>query len=155
MGGGFGIPYENETHFPMSELAEEAKKLSKSIDCRLHCEPGRYLVAQAGVLLTEVQYVKTTPHKTFIITNTGMHHFLRPALYSAHHQILSFKEPKGNTAKYDVVGPICESSDWISKDCPLPPTEQNDILAICDAGAYGFVMASNYNQHPFPREVLI
>ena len=84
-----------------------------------------------------------------------MHHLIRPALYLAHHEILPLKEKKGPKKKYDVVGPICESSDWLAKDRSLPALEQDDLLAICNAGAYGFVMASDYNLHTKPSEVFV
>jgi diaminopimelate decarboxylase len=156
IGGGIGVPYEGEKPFDLKKYGKIVEKYLRPLDCDILCEPGRFLLADAGVLLTQVEYVKKTPYKSFVIVNTGMHHLLRPALYKAYHSILPVVESKkGKTTKVDVVGPICESSDWIAKDRRLGLLAQNDILAVCDVGAYGYVMASDYNLHKKPREVFV
>ncbi len=119
-------------------------------------EPGRVLVGRAGVLLCQVEYIKKTATKTFAIVNTGMHHLMRPALYQANHRILPItRKSKSKTVSYDVVGPICESSDSLGKNRVMQELHQGDYLAICDAGAYGFTMANNYNFHALPKEIVL
>jgi diaminopimelate decarboxylase len=105
------------------------------------------------VLLTQVQYVKSTPHKNFVIVDTGLHHLLRPALYSAHHRIENARVRVGAAKLFDVVGPICESSDVLGRDRMLVPPREGDVFAIFDVGAYGAAMMSRYNLHPPAREI--
>ncbi len=157
IGGGIGVPYKkNQKPFDLKKFGKMVEKNLRPLDCEIVCEPGRFLVADAGVLLTKVEYVKKTPYKSFIIVNTGMHHLLRPALYGAHHEIYPVSEKsKAKLRTFDVVGPICESSDWLAHERRLPTPEQGDILAIADVGAYGFVMASDYNLHPKPHEIFV
>ena len=107
-------------------------------------EPGRFLIARFGILCSQVEYVKKSPSKKFVILNSGMNHFLRPVLYGAKHRILPMKQAIA-FEKYDVVGPICETGDTLAKNCPLPKIQSGDWLAIADTGAYGFVMANSYN----------
>ncbi|MCB0365660.1 MAG: diaminopimelate decarboxylase [Bdellovibrionaceae bacterium] len=158
IGGGVGIDYHSaDTSQELAGLGDYARQMVElltPLDCEILCEPGRILVARAGVLLTEVQYVKETPYKRFAIVNSGMHHLMRPALYEAYHRILPIDESADRELKtYDVVGPICESSDVIGHERTLPDLQEGDWLAIMDAGAYGAVMASGYNAHPAPDEV--
>lgn len=159
IGGGVGIPYDGKEEVDIKAYGKEVLALLKPLECRILTEPGRILVGPYGVLLTEIQYIKETPFKKFAIVNTGMNHLLRPALYGAVHRIL----PVNNLAKrsgekselYDIVGPICESSDFLGKDRYLPTLKQGDVLAILDAGAYGYSMASFYNHHRLPKEIII
>ncbi len=160
IGGGLGIDYSSDETAGEFALIEEYGRLANRLlgpeDCETLCEPGRILVARAGLLVGQVQYVKTTPHKTFAILDTGMHHLLRPALYGARHRVFPLeKRPDAEPRAYDVVGPICESSDFLAKDVPLPRVEPGDYLAIADAGAYGYSMASRYNRHALPIEVVL
>ncbi len=154
-GGGIGISYKNEKTIDIDRYATQIQKLLKPLNCKILCEPGRFLVGDAGVLLTKVEYLKKTPHRNFIIANTGMHHLLRPALYDSYHHILPIKKSTRTTIVADVVGPICESSDWLAKKIKIPLPQMGDVLAICDVGAYGFVMANEYNLHPKPKEIVI
>lgn len=159
VGGGLGIFYETQ------DLAAEEKLLSeyaaivfevlKGVRAQIQTEPGRWLVAHAGVLLTQVQYLKQTSVKNFVIVDTGMHHLLRPTLYGAHHRIWTLSEKSGAHKKYDVVGPICESGDFLASDRELSEIHEGDFLVIADVGAYGFVMRSDYNLQDPPEEVVI
>ncbi len=117
-------------------------------------EPGRSLVGNAGVLLTQVEYLKTGADKNFCIVNAAMNDLMRPALYDAYHAIVPIKTGSGKTITYDVVGPVCESGDWLGKDRALA-IQEGDVLAILSAGAYGFVMASNYNTRGRPAEIMV
>ncbi len=155
IGGGIGISYEGQKTINLNDYAKRLEKHLRPLGCQIMCEPGRYLVADAGVLLTEVEYIKKTPFKNFVIVNTGMHHLIRPALYQAYHEIQPLKNTGRKKFKADVVGPICESADYLAQDRMLPEVKQGEILCIYDAGAYGQVMASHYNLHPMPREVLV
>ena len=124
---------------------------------QLLLEPGRFLVAQAGALLTEVLYTKQNGTKKFVITDAGMNDLIRPALYQAHHEIVPVRQPGKTTAvaPVDIVGPVCESGDFFARDRELPRTRPGDLLAILDAGAYGMTLSSNYNSRPRPAEVLV
>ena len=125
-------------------------------DLRILLEPGRLLVGNAGVLLTRVRYIKQTGQKRFAIVDAGMNDLIRPALYHSYHEIIPLVEPKNTTRdKIDIVGPVCESGDFLALDREMPEVREGDLLAIMSAGAYGFVMASNYNSRPLPAEVLI
>ncbi len=161
VGGGVGINYQS------SDETEELKflqdygilvrdKLKDLHGVRLQCEPGRFLVARSGALVAQIQYVKVTPFKKFLILDTGMHHLLRPALYDAHHRILPARDPKDAPMEVcDVVGPICESADFLAKSRPLSPMVQDDFVAIMDAGAYASVMASDYNCQARAIEIVV
>jgi diaminopimelate decarboxylase len=118
-------------------------------------EPGRSIVGAAGVLLSRVLYRKTTGDKNFVIIDAAMNDLIRPALYSAYHEILPVRESKATTSTVDVVGPVCETGDFLAKDRELPEVMPGDIVAICTAGAYGFVQSSNYNSRPRAAEVLV
>lgn len=160
VGGGLGIDYKDihhEADYPlMTEYGAMVSKLLKPLGVRVLLEPGRILVGGSGVLICEVQYVKQTPHKKFLITNTGIHHLLRPALYQAHHGIYALvKNDARPRQEYDVVGPICESSDTIGKARVMPEVRQGEFLAIADVGAYGYTMATIYNEHNPPEQYVI
>ena len=157
MGGGFGIGYQGEPDFPPAELAAALRPLFSGQSLELIFEPGRWLVAPAGVLLMTVQYIKKSGRKTFVITDAGMHTMIRPALYGGQHRIEPLNPPPADAEPIvcDVVGPICESTDFLAQDRLLPPVQPGDVLALLDAGAYGMVMASNYNSHPRSAEVLL
>ncbi|NLG88998.1 MAG: hypothetical protein GX494_07250 [Clostridiaceae bacterium] len=119
-------------------------------------EPGRFVTTEAGILVTKVQYVKENPYgKKFIITDTGMHHLIRPPLYGGYHSIIPVKKNTDDVIKADIVGPICESADFLGKDRFIVKVCQDDLLAVTDTGAYGIVLSSHYNSHPLPAEVLV
>jgi diaminopimelate decarboxylase len=155
IGGGLGISYNGEKTINAREYGRRVEKLLAPLDCEILTEPGRFLVGDAGVLLTRVEYIKKTPYKTFVVVDTGMHHLLRPALYGAKHRILPVTKSGERLMTVDVVGPICESSDSLGSNRKMPLPDQGDILAIMDAGAYGYVMASDYNLKEWPEEILI
>ena len=160
IGGGVGIQYKDpdgEKDFVAIEnYAKLVESSLKDFTGQLLIEPGRILVGRSGVLLCKVEYIKETSTKNFAIVNSGMHHLLRPALYQASHRILPLEQKVSGASKmYDVVGPICESSDFLGHDRIFTELEQGDFLAICDAGAYGFAMASQYNAHNMPKEIII
>ena len=150
LGGGLGISYENEV--PPSPLdliscLEDKFKIRKE---RLILEPGRSISANAGVLLTKVEYIKDN----FLIVDAAMNDLLRPSLYKAHHDVCNVENKKDNLKKWTVVGPVCESSDFLAKNASLD-VHEDDLIAVKNAGAYGFVMASNYNSRPKACEILI
>ncbi len=160
IGGGVGIHYDTddeEADFAtLKKYGEIAVKNLKDFPGEILIEPGRMLVGRAGVLLCQVEYIKDTAVKNFAIVNTGMHHLMRPALYQAQHRILPLlKRNKTDSKVYDVVGPICESTDYLGKNRLLQELTQGDYLAICDAGAYGYSMANSYNHHAFPKEIIL
>ncbi|HEY7839399.1 MAG TPA: diaminopimelate decarboxylase [Terriglobales bacterium] len=163
VGGGLGISYQSGQRPP--SLAAYAAAVRRGLralfprgggrERRLIVEPGRRLVAAAGVLLTRVLYVKENASKRFVITDAGFNDLIRPSLYGAHHEIVPLRRRRGATAPADIVGPICESGDTFAHGRALAPVEAGDGLAILDAGAYGFVLSSNYNARPRPAEVAI
>lgn len=155
IGGGIGISYQGEETIDVNKYGQSIQKLLSGLDCQLLCEPGRYLVGDAGVLVTKVEYIKQTRYRNFIIVDTGIHHMIRPALYDAYHHILPVKKNTTASKKWDVVGPICESSDFLAKNRNLPQPQQGDLLAVCDTGAYGYVMVSDYNLRDRPSEILV
>lgn len=160
VGGGLGINYEKEPGDEDGHLIQEyGRKVSerlKGLDTEVLCEPGRILTARSGVLLGQIQYIKKSPYKNFAILNTGMHHLIRPSLYQAYHRILEVqRHPDRPLVKYDVVGPICESSDVLGLNRELPELESGEWLAIADSGAYGYSMASLYNAHALAKEVVV
>ena len=157
LGGGLGIAYGAETppditEFTNALLDRIAERGFAHLDVIL--EPGRSLVGNAGVLLTQVEYLKPGTEKNFCIVDAAMTELLRPALYEAHHGIVPIEKKSAKSVIYDVVGPVCESGDWLGRDRALA-VEEGDVLAILSAGAYGFVMASNYNTRPMPAEILV
>lgn len=155
LGGGLGIPYRDEVPPNPQEYTQALAERAADLDCRLIFEPGRVLVGNAGILLSKVEYIKQTSAKTFVIADTGMHHLIRPALYDAWQGIQAVEPRAGSYPQADLVGPICESGDFLAKDRELPLLEAGDLLAVMSAGAYGFSMASNYNSYPRPAEVLV
>jgi diaminopimelate decarboxylase len=156
-GGGLGVPYRLGEDPPPNPAAYGAivKKLTDGLGLDLIFEPGRLIAANAGILLTRVLYVKKGETKTFLILDAGMNDLIRPAMYDAHHDIVAVAEPEGPRARYDVVGPVCESSDLFARDRELPVLQSGDLVAIMTAGAYGAVMSSAYNARPPASEVLV
>lgn len=155
LGGGLGIPYQDETPPHPDEYAARIREETQGLDCTLIFEPGRVLVGNAGLLLTEVQYLKRHEEKTFVIVDSGMNHLIRPALYQAWQAIQPVKAREGAPWVVDVVGPICESGDFFALDRAISPVEPGDLLAVMSSGAYGFSMSSQYNSYPRPAEVLV
>ena len=155
LGGGLGINYNDETPPLPDAYAKAIIEGLQGLDVTLILEPGRVIVGNAGVLLTEVQYVKETETKKFVIVDAGMNDLIRPALYGSYQAIRPAVESKAETIIADVVGPICESGDFFAKDREIARPKRGDLLAVMSAGAYGFTMASNYNSHPKPPEVLV
>jgi diaminopimelate decarboxylase len=161
-GGGLGIDYHagvGSSFNPAAEVAGYAAAIERALaglEVKLLLEPGRFLVAQAGTLLTRVLNVKRNGQKTFVITDAGMNDLIRPALYQAHHEILPVvRDAAAAPAVVDVVGPVCETGDFFARDRTLPAVKQGDLVAILDTGAYGMSQASNYNSRPRPAEVLV
>jgi diaminopimelate decarboxylase len=155
LGGGLGINYHDETPPLPDEYARAIVQGLEGLEVTLILEPGRVIVGNAGILLTEVQYVKETDTKKFVIVDAGMNDLIRPALYGSYQAIRPIVESKAEPIVADVVGPICESGDFFAKDREIARPRRDDLLAIMSAGAYGFTMASNYNSHPKPPEVLV
>lgn len=155
-GGGLYVDYKTgEDDFNwLKKYGNFIKQASESLEKKIWIEPGRWLVARAGLLISDVEYVKpTSGGPTFLILNTGMHHLIRPALYQAFHRVDALKHSGTDKKVYDVVGPICESSDVFQKAWPMPVMKEGDRVAIFDAGAYGKAMASQYNTRDLPKEV--
>jgi diaminopimelate decarboxylase len=160
IGGGLGIRYTNEVALPTAAYAKALAEIVRPLNCRLIVEPGRALVGPAGVLLTRVLYVKHSGKKTFVVVDAAMNDLIRPVLYGATHPITpalraAKAAAKGKPARVDVVGPVCESGDFLAKDWPLPPVKSHDLLVVWAAGAYSFAQSSNYNARRRPAEVLI
>lgn len=156
IGGGLGITYSDETPPPPKELAKAVSPLLRDLKCVLIMEPGRVIVGNAGVLLTRVLYTKDGETKKFVIVDAAMNDLIRPSLYSAYHEIKPVLQPSGRSqVTVDVVGPVCESGDFLAKDRTMPTAKPGELLAVMSAGAYGFVMSSNYNSRPRVPEVLI
>jgi diaminopimelate decarboxylase len=172
IGGGLGIVYaqalesgaagwwESESETPRVQVEDYAAALVpllKPLGLRILLEPGRFLAGNAGALVTSVEYIKETPAKRFAIVDAGMNDLIRPALYDGWHQIVPIHQAPASAelATYDVVGPVCESGDFFAKDRELPRVAAGDLLAVLSAGAYGSVMASNYNTRPLAPEVLV
>lgn len=160
-GGGLGIDYGAAPFEAEHQVQKYAAALTKGLadePAHLLLEPGRFIVAQAGALLTRVLYVKKNGAKTFVITDAGMNDLIRPSLYHAHHEIVPVKQAaksRGVEAKVDVVGPVCESGDFFARDRELSPLKPGDLVLVLDAGAYGMSLTSNYNTRPRPAEVLV
>jgi diaminopimelate decarboxylase len=155
LGGGLGIHYHDETPPLPDEYAKAIIQGLEGLDVTLILEPGRVIVGNAGILLTEVQYIKETDTKKFVIVDGGMNDLIRPALYGSYQAIQPVVDNQAQKIVADVVGPICESGDFFAKDREIPRPQRGDFLAVMSAGAYGFTMASNYNSHPKPPEVLV
>lgn len=157
-GGGLGIDYHAGKSDPAARLREYAAAIEKALagfEGRLLIEPGRFLVAQAGALVTRVLNVKQNGKKTFVITDAAMNDLIRPALYQAHHEIVPVRPRAGRARAVDVVGPVCESGDFFARDRKLAPVAAGDLVALLDAGAYGMAQSSNYNTRMRPAEVLV
>ncbi len=154
-GGGLGIRYGEEAPPHPEELGKVLLPLIKDSGCTLILEPGRVLVGNAGTLLTRVLYLKTGEVKNFVIVDAGMNDLLRPSLYEAYHEILPVEKRAGESMTADIVGPICESGDFIAKDREVMKPEPGELLAVMSAGAYGFTMSSNYNSRPRVAEVMV
>ncbi len=158
-GGGLGIPYQGKTpDFAKyaQRYAQAVMKPLRKLDVHLLLEPGRVLVGPAGVLLTRVIYTKSNRGKQFVIVDAAMNDLLRPALYGAHHEIVPVMRDKSRKLrKVDVVGPVCESGDFLARDRKLPEVQRGELLAVLDAGAYGTAQGSNYNTRPRPTEILV
>jgi diaminopimelate decarboxylase len=155
MGGGLGITYNDEQPPDPKEYAAALTEGLRGIDATLLLEPGRVIVGNAGILLTRVLYLKSTDEKNFVVVDAGMNDLIRPSLYGSYQTIRPVHRRDGATFTADVVGPVCESGDFLAKDRELPALEAGDLLAVMSAGAYGFVMASNYNTRPRPAEILV
>jgi len=155
LGGGLGIQYKDEEPPSPEDYAAALIQGLEGLDVTLILEPGRVIVGNAGILVTEVLYLKETEEKKFVVVDGGMNDLIRPALYGSYQAIRPVLDKKAGTIVADVVGPICESGDFFAKDREVPRPEPGDLLAIMSAGAYGFTMASNYNSHPRPPEVLV
>ena len=158
-GGGLGIPYHAGEEAPPdpAAYAEIVKRAVKGLDCTLLFEPGRMLVGNAGILVTRVLYLKPGEHKNFIIVEAGMNDLVRPTLYEAHHEILPVREPERDAPVWvaDVVGPVCESGDYLAQGRAIAQPREGDLLAVMSAGAYGAVQSGTYNTRPLVLEVLV
>ena len=155
LGGGLGISYKDERPPHPEEYARAIIQGLEGLDVTLILEPGRVIVGNAGILITEVQYIKETDEKKFVIVDGGMNDLIRPALYGSYQAIQPVVEKNSAKIVADVVGPICESGDFFAKDREIARPRRGDLLAVMSAGAYGFTMASNYNSHPKPPEILV
>jgi len=161
-GGGFGVPYHaDEKPLNMGKLGQELARLFSDFgqeygkQLTMILEPGRYLVAEAGTLLATVTDIKKTPHKTFVGIDSGFNHLARPVMYGAYHPILNASRVRGKEQVVSIAGNLCESGDLFARDRAITQCKEGDILAILNAGAYGFSMSSNYNSRPRPAEVLV
>jgi diaminopimelate decarboxylase len=190
IGGGMGIIYRRalesgsgkwwhdhsgeSSAFSVRDYAGAIVPPLRDLDVRILVEPGRFLIGNAGILLTRVRYIKKSGEKKFAIVDAGMNDLIRPALYHSYHEIVPVEQPgetgsvpsrkqkddaevvpPTRTEKIDIVGPVCESGDFFALNREMPEVREGDLLAIMSAGAYGFVMASNYNSRPLPAEALV
>ena len=160
LGGGLGVRYQDEKPPHPQEYARALKEEMEGLKCTLILEPGRVIVSNAGILISQVLYTKRTQAKKFIIVDAAMNDMARPSLYDAHHDILPVIRKSGQATDEtlevaDVVGPICETSDFLARDRQLPVLVQGDLVAVMTSGAYGFTMSSNYNSRPRAAEVLV
>ena len=157
-GGGLGIEYGTgafDAEVSVTAYAAAVRGVMEGFEAHLLLEPGRFVVAQAGVLLTRVLFTKQNGAKRFVITDAGMNDLIRPALYQAHHEIWPVVRREGETQTVDVVGPVCESSDFFAREREMQVAEAGDLLAVLDAGAYGMSLSSHYNTRVRPAEVLV
>jgi diaminopimelate decarboxylase len=155
IGGGLGISYNQEEPPEPKHLSAEILPVLRELDATIITEPGRVIVGNAGALLTRVLYHKETSAKSFLVVDAGMNDLVRPSLYGSYHRIVPLAKTAGTRRTMDVVGPICESGDFLAKDRELPPVPPGECLAVLSAGAYGFAMSSNYNSRPRAAEVLV
>jgi diaminopimelate decarboxylase len=155
IGGGLGITYKNELPPHPDEYGRAIEAEIKDVPVTLILEPGRVIVGNSGIFVTKVLYIKVTSGKTFYVVDGAMNDLVRPAFYGAYHAIIPVKREKAKKVKVDVVGPICESGDFLAKDRRLPSLSADSLMAVMGAGAYGFSMSSNYNSRPRVPEVLV
>src|SRR3984957_14649525 len=156
LGGGLGVSYKPGDKAPsICEFIQAMCQRTAGYDLEILIEPGRSVVAEAGVLLTRVLYRKSNGDRQFVIVDAGMNDLIRPALYQSHHEIVPLRKTPGDAIIADVVGPVCESGDFLARARELPNVLPGDLLAVCTAGAYGFVASSNYNARPRPPEILV
>ncbi|HUS07662.1 MAG TPA: hypothetical protein VMZ52_15255, partial [Bryobacteraceae bacterium] len=157
LGGGLGVPYKPADTAPViRDVVAAIRQKVQGRNLTVIVEPGRSIVGEAGTLLTRVLYRKQTPRKEFVVVDAAMNDLIRPALYQSHHEIVTVQEPQSSdTTLADVVGPICETGDFLARDRQLPAVSPGDLLALSTAGAYGFVQSSNYNSRPRVPEVLV
>ena len=156
VGGGLGITYKDEDPPVPRVFAEAMIAVIKNLGCTIVLEPGRVIVGNAGVLVTKVLYDKRTPAKHFIVVDAGMNDLIRPSLYGSFHSILPARQETGReTVVVDVVGPVCESGDFLAKDRSMPAPKPGELLVVMSAGAYGYTMSSNYNSRPRPPEIMV
>ena len=154
IGGGLGIRYKDEDVIAPKELVDAIRPTLEATGTKILCEMGRYIAGNAGVLLTRVTYRKRSGGRSFLVADAGMNDLLRPSLYEAYHEVRPVKDGAA-AALADLVGPVCESGDYLAKDRDLPDAAEGNLLALMSAGAYSFSMASNYNSRPRPAEVLV
>jgi diaminopimelate decarboxylase len=157
LGGGIGVPYRPADSAPeIPDIVGAIRKKVAGRDLTVSVEPGRSIVGEAGVLLTRVLYKKQTARKQFIVVDAAMNDLIRPALYKSHHEIVPVRQDGARPlVTVDVVGPVCETGDFLAKDRDMPVTDTGELLAVCTAGAYGFAQSSNYNSRPRASEVLV
>ena len=156
LGGGLGIRYRDELPPSPDEYARTLLPALRELEVTVLLEPGRSIVGNAGVLLTRALYRKQTPDKRFLVVDAAMNDLIRPSLHEAYHEILPVREARpGPRQKVDIVGPICESGDFLAKDREMPEVAEGDLVAVMSAGAYGFAMSSQYNARPRAAEVLV
>ena len=156
LGGGLGIPYQGEELTPLpAEYAEMVKRVVSHLGCKIIIEPGRFLVGNAGVLVSKVVYVKKGQERKFLIVDAAMNDLVRPSMYDAYHEIVPIREADKGRELFDIVGPVCETGDTFATNRLITPMESGDLLAIRSVGAYGAVMASTYNTRRLIPEVLV
>ena len=155
LGGGFGIRYADEQALDFKRLQEGISSRLQGTSYHLVLEPGRSIVGDAGILVTRVLYVKRNPQKNFVVVDAGMNDLMRPTLYGSYHEIVPVQDCHAPTLKADVVGPLCETGDFLAQDRDMADVQPGDLLAILTAGAYGYVLSSNYNTRPRPAEVMV
>jgi diaminopimelate decarboxylase len=155
IGGGLGITYKDEKPPLPSQLAKSIMPLISKHNLTLIAEPGRSIVGNAGILVTKVLYLKKSANKVFVIVDAGMNDLIRPSIYGAYHNIQPVVKKNRTKITADIVGPICESGDFLAKDRQIPAVRQGEYLAVMSAGAYGYSMSSNYNSRPRPAEILV
>jgi len=155
VGGGLAVRYENEEHPDVAAYADALRPAAEEPGVQLFVEPGRFLVAEAGVLLTRVLYRKRSGGQDIVITDAGMNDLIRPSLYASHHAVESVRSDAEPSLRANVVGPVCESGDFFARDRMITDVAPGDLIALRTTGAYGYVMASNYNSRRRPAEVLV
>lgn len=155
LGGGLGINYDEEEPPHPTEFGQALAKKLKDLPLKVILEPGRVIAGNAGIMVTEVVYTKSTPTKDFLIVDGAMNDLIRPSLYGSYHRIAEVEQNGRDLKEYDIVGPICESGDFLARDRELPALEQGELLALHSAGAYGFTMSSNYNSRPRACELIV